>query len=92
MMKARAHIIVSGNVHGVFFRSSTRSMASLMGLKGWVRNTSDGRVEAVFEGDKEDILKIIEFCSRGPPGAHVDDMSVEWEDYKGKFSGFEIRY
>jgi acylphosphatase len=49
-------------------------------------------VEAVFEGEKENIEEMIKFCHRGPPGAQVDDVEVKWESYRGEFSGFEIRY
>ncbi len=91
-MNARAHVLVSGDVQGVFFRATARDMAARLGLRGWVRNTSDGKVEAVFEGDRGSIERMVEFCSRGPPGAHVDDIQVDWKEYKEEFSGFEIRY
>jgi acylphosphatase len=91
-MNARAHVLVSGDVQGVFFRATTRDMASRFGVNGWVRNTSDGKLEAVFEGDKGSVREMVEFCSRGPTGAHVDDIDVKWEEYKGEFSGFSIRY
>ncbi len=58
-MKIRVHIFVSGKVQGVFFRSSTRDKAKHLGLTGWVRNLEDGRVEAVLEGDKEHIEKMV---------------------------------
>ncbi len=54
-MKIRVHILVSGKVQGVFFRSSTKDKAEELSLSGWVRNLSDGRVEAVFEGETEDV-------------------------------------
>lgn len=92
IMEARAHVLVSGMVQGVFFRASTRDMASGLGVKGWVRNTGAGKLEAVFEGEKEHVAKLVEFCAKGPPGAHVDDIDVRWEEYKGEFSGFEIRF
>jgi len=91
-MKARAHIYVSGQVQGVWFRSCTQEMAERMGVCGWVRNLPDGRVEAVFEGDKDEVEVMVDFCRRGPPGAQVDDVEVKWEPYKGEFSGFGIRY
>ncbi|MEM2478483.1 MAG: acylphosphatase, partial [Thermoproteota archaeon] len=52
----------------------------------------DGRVEAVFEGEEETVMKMIEFCKKGPPGARVTDVKVEWEDYKGEFNRFSIRH
>jgi acylphosphatase len=91
-MKARAHIFVSGRVQGVFFRQNTLERAKSFGLFGWVRNTEDGRVEAVFEGDKEKIEKIIEWMKVGPPLSKVENVEVLWEDYKGEFDDFEIKY
>jgi len=91
-MKVRAHVFVSGRVQGVFFRSETRYEANRRNVAGWVRNTSDGRVEAVVEGEKEDVEKMIDFCRRGPPGARVTKVDAQWEDYTGEFRDFEIRY
>ena len=91
-MKARAHVFVSGRVQGVFFRQNTLKRAKNLGLFGWVRNTEDGRVEAVFEGDKEKIEKIIEWMKVGPLLAKVERVEVLWEDYKGEFEDFEIKY
>jgi len=83
---------VSGRVQGVFFRSETQDEAQRHGLAGWVRNLPDGRVEAVFEGEKEAVNKLIEFCRRGPPGARITDVEVVWENYTGELRGFRIRY
>ncbi len=91
-MKARCHVFVSGKVQGVFFRANTRDLALLLGINGFVRNLPDGRVEAVFEGDKEKIEKMIEFCKEGPPGAIVEKIDVNWEEYKGEFKDFKIIY
>jgi len=91
-MKARAHIFVSGRVQGVFFRSETSYEAKKHGLSGWVRNLPDDRVEAIFEGEEENVKKLLEFCKRGPPGAKVTGIDVTWESYSGKFTDFEIRY
>ena len=91
-MKVRAHVFVSGRVQGVFFRSETRYEANRRNVVGWVRNTSDGRVEGVFEGEKEDVEKLIDFCRRGPPGARVTKVDVQWEDYTGEFKDFRIGY
>ena len=91
-MKARAHVFISGEVQGVFFRYHTQEVAQRLGVRGWVRNTSDGRVEALFEGDKKALKEMLNFCHRGPPGAEVTDVEVKWEPYRGEFQGFEIRY
>jgi acylphosphatase len=91
-MKARAHVFISGRVQGVFFRSETKHETTKHGLSGWVRNLPDDRVEAVFEGEQEDVKKLLEFCKKGPPGAEVTRIDVSWETYSGEFRGFEIRY
>lgn len=91
-MKTRAHVFISGRVQGVFFRSETINEARKHGLTGWVRNLPDDRVEAVFEGEEENVKKLLEFCRRGPPGANVTDTDATWESYSGKFRDFEIRY
>ena len=91
-MKVRTHVFVEGRVQGVFFRYETSRIAKSLDVKGWVRNLPDGRVEVVFEGEKENVEEMVKFCRRGPPGAQVDDVEVKWETYRGEFSGFEIRY
>jgi acylphosphatase len=91
-MKIRARVFVSGQVQGVFFRSETRDEAKKHGVKGWVRNLPDGRVEAVFEGEEKDVRALIEFCKHGPPGAHITSVHVLMENCTGEFGDFEIRY
>jgi acylphosphatase len=91
-LKARAHVYMGGRVQGVFFRSETADLANRLGLVGWVRNLPDGRVEALFEGQKEDVEKAVDFCRRGPQGAHVRNLDVRWEDWRGEFHDFQIRY
>jgi acylphosphatase len=89
-VKARAHVLVSGRVQGVLFRAETADVAQRLGVNGWVRNLPDGRVEALFEGEKENVERTLEFCRRGPPGAYVRDLHVKWEEWKGEFHGFQI--
>jgi acylphosphatase len=91
-MRARAHIFISGTVQGVFFRFRTMREARKYGVNGWVRNTLDGRVEAVLEGEEENVKEIVEFCKRGPPGARVTSVDVVWERFSDEFKDFEIRY
>jgi acylphosphatase len=91
-MNVRAHVFVSGRVQGVFFRSETQHEARKRGVKGWVRNTPDGRVETVFEGEEENVKSLIEFCRRGSEGARVTSADVIWENYVGEFRDFEIRH
>ncbi len=90
--KVKVHVLITGRVQGVFFRSKTRNEAKKYDVNGWVRNLHDGRVEAVFEGKKEDVNKLVDFASKGPSGAKVLDLNIEWQNYSGKFKDFEIRY
>lgn len=90
-MDARVHVIIHGHVQGVFFRSFVRSEASLLKLKGWVRNTEQGQVEAIFEGEKDQVKEMIELCKEGPPNARVGDIRIDWQEYNGGFTEFEIR-
>jgi len=91
-MRVKAHVFISGRVQGVFFRYETKRMAIRRGVSGWVKNLPDGRVEAVFEGEKNDVEAMVRFCHRGPPGAIVRDVKVFWEKPTGEFQGFQIRY
>lgn len=91
-MKARAHVHITGRVQGVFFRAETADLARNLGLTGWVRNLPDGRVEAVFEGEKGAVEQAVDFCRRGPPGAYVSDLHVEWDDWAGEFHEFRVTH
>jgi acylphosphatase len=88
----RAHLYISGRVQGVFFRYETKAMALKLGVNGWVRNLPNGQVEALVEGEKEKVEKLIEFCRKGPPGAHVTQVDVKWESPTGEFKSFVIKY
>ncbi len=90
--KIRAHIFVSGEVQGVFFRENTRKKAEKLGVFGWVKNLKDGRVEAVLEGNRERIEEIVQWARKGPIWAKIDGLEAIWENYQGEFKGFEIRY
>ena len=79
-----------GHVQGVFFRAEARDRARSLGLGGWVRNTPEGSVEAVFEGEDERVDSMVGWCRRGPSGAHVDDVQTAWEDPRGE-DGFAVR-
>ena len=91
-MKKCVHVLISGRVHGVWFRASTKSKAEQLDLKGWVRNTSHGKVEAVFEGGEKQINEILEWCHIGPPLARVDNIEVKKQNPTDSFDGFSIRY
>lgn len=90
MPEARAHVVISGKVQGVYYRVETRDQAKSLGVTGWVRNMPDGRVEGLFEGERGCVEKLIEWCRQGPPRARVSDVAVEWQDGRGEFCGFEI--
>ena len=80
----RARALVSGRVQGVGFRYDARTRARTLALRGWVRNRSDGKVEAVFEGPRQAVESMLEWCRRGPAGAQVDDCEVIWEAARGE--------
>ena len=88
--RTRKHVYVSGRVQGVFFRDSTRRTAQALGVAGWVRNLSDGRVEAVFEGPSNQVDKAVEWTRHGPPHADVHDIEVLDETPEG-LDGFRVR-
>jgi acylphosphatase len=90
-MNVRVHIFITGRVQGVFFRTKTRSEALKRNVVGWVRNLPDGRVEAIFEGEKEDVDKLVNFCRTGPQGAYVTKVDVYSEKSTGEFNNFKIR-
>ncbi len=90
MKKRRVRLFISGRVQGVYFRGYTRDTARLNKLSGWVRNLRDGRVEAVFEGDADDVEKMIAWCYEGSPHARVDDIEILEEVFSGEFETFTI--
>lgn len=79
-------------MQGVFFRTRTAVMAYRINIRGWVRNLSDGRVEAVFEGERGDVDEMLKFCRRGPVGSVVEGVHIMWEDYRGEFVKFTIEH
>ncbi len=88
----RIHACISGRVQGVFYRASTYEKALSLGLKGWVKNLPDGRVELVAEGPHDKIEELLKWCKQGPPGARVTNIEVEMEEPSRDFTGFSIRY
>ncbi len=78
MMK-QLHVWVTGRVQGVWFRESTRQFAESAGLTGWVRNLADGRVEAVFTGERADCEKALAYVRKGPQAASVESVEHRWE-------------
>lgn len=86
----RRRVVVHGRVQGVFFRDSLRRLAEREGVSGWARNTSEGTVEAVFEGGPDDVERLVSFAKIGPPDAIVEAVNVSQEEPEG-LTGFSIR-
>jgi acylphosphatase len=83
------HLHITGKVQGVFYRKSTREVATALGLKGWVRNEPDGSVKAEVYGNRESCLKLIDWCHKGPPAARVDAVRVSKIPFH-KYDSFEV--
>lgn len=86
----QAHIFVSGFVQGVGYRWFVKSNARKIGIKGWVRNLPDRRVEALLQGGEEDLKKLIHRCNKGPFLSEVKDLVVEWEIPELQYEDFKI--
>jgi acylphosphatase len=84
--------IVNGRVQGVFFRHFVQMHAEQLGLNGYVCNLPDGSVEIKAEGDKERLLKLLDYLKTGPPAASVEEVKAEWSASIGKYTQFEVRY
>ena len=91
MAYARARIVVQGEVQGIGYRNFVRTRAAMQGLTGWVTNLSDGNVEAVLEGEKSAIERVIEMCKKGPLFARVSNVNLRCEDKFDKYSSFTIK-
>lgn len=94
VMTKRAHVWVSGRVQGVYFRQSAKHEAERLGLHGWVRNLSDGRVEGLVEGPVKAVDAWVRWCHQGPAAAHVESVTVAEESVEGESAeptaGFHI--
>ena len=89
----RVHLIIRGRVQGVWYRGSTRDAAERIGgISGWVRNLPDGSVEAVAEGDRANLDRLVAWCHDGPPSARVDGIDETWLDATGEFTDFQVTY
>ncbi len=86
----QAHVIIQGRVQGVCFRMETHRAARGHGVAGWVRNLPDGSVEAVFEGTRQQVEQVLDWCRKGPPPGRVDKVDVKWKSAAGQFNGFSI--
>jgi acylphosphatase len=84
--------VVSGRVHGVFFRAFVETRAEELRLTGYVRNRPDGTVEVKAEGERQKLEKLVGFLKVGPPAARVEEVVAAWGEYTGAFNRFSVRY
>jgi len=91
MSVVRCRVIVSGRVQGVFFRDSCRSTARGFGIRGWVRNRSEGTLELVAEGPRERVDQFLDWCRQGPPRAQVTGIVVT-DEVPAAERGFRVVY
>ena len=92
MSNKRVRVFVKGKVQGVFFRQALKVKAIQQNVVGWVKNLLDGRVEAVLEGNEENINNLVEWCHGGPANARVEDVEIKNEKFTNEFSEFDVRY
>ena len=91
-MKKRVHIIVGGRIQGVCYRAEAVDFAVGLGLTGWVANLPDGRVEAVAEGEDQNLEEFVAWCRQGPAMAFVREITVDWSPATGEFTTFDVRH
>ena len=87
----RLHIVISGDVQGVFFRQFLKSKAESLGLAGWVKNVGTNKVEAVVEGEDNALNILLSYCRQGPTGAKVGEIKFQYEPWTGEFENFKVR-
>lgn len=92
MPKQRLRLFVTGKVQGVFFRQTLKVMAKKNDVFGWVKNLEDGRVEAVLEGDEDNVSRLVEWAHGGPANARVEDVNIHNEKFTSEFSSFDVLY
>lgn len=90
-MNKRVHIVVSGKVQGVFFRSRVKKLADDLNIFGYVKNVDDDKIEAIFEGNSDAIERMLDFCKEGPDEAEVAAIVIDDELYKGEFKEFLVK-
>ncbi len=88
---SRLHIILTGRVQNIGFRSFVQRVAVSSSLTGWVRNMRYDQVEIVAEGTRPSLESFLHIVKVGPLGSRVDDLDISWGNCTGEFSGFNIR-
>ncbi len=89
-MPERLRALIRGNVQGVSFRWFVGEEAMRLGLRGWVRNRRDGRVEVLAEGERDALTALLEELRRGPRYARVEGVDIDWTEASGEFADFRI--
>ena len=92
MSQTAAELRIRGMVQGVGFRWFARERARANGVSGWVRNNPDGTVSAYAEGDETAVRLFVEELREGPRGGAVSDVDLQWSDFTGKYSTFDIKH
>ena len=92
MNNQRVRVFVKGKVQGVFFRQALKVKAKQNDVFGWVKNLDDGRVEAVLEGNEENVGTLVEWCHGGPANARVEEVDIRNEKFTNEFSKFDVLY
>ena len=92
MSVTHVHILISGKVQGVFFRQAMKVISIKNSVYGSVRNLNDGRVEAVLEGDDDNVNTVIDWCYSGSANSRVESVEVKTEEPTGLFSSFDVLY
>ena len=92
MTNQRVRIFVKGKVQGVFFRQALKVKAKQNNVFGWVKNLLDERVEAVLEGNEENVNILVEWCHGGPANARVEDVEIKNGKFINEFSKFDVLY
>ncbi len=88
----KKHIFITGRVQGVGFRHFTRKNAEDLGVTGWVKNLSDGRVEAVFQGSEEQVEELIQRCKKGPVASYVQNIEIEKNSGEEDYKNFSVEF
>jgi acylphosphatase len=91
MIYKRAHVFYSGRVQGVGFRFTAASIADDLGLSGWIRNLSDGRVESVCEGEEKKVKKFLDSIA-GEFNRYIINADINWEPPAKEFKNFNITF
>ena len=91
MTQRRVQLHITGLVQGVYYRLTMQKIAIMHNVSGWVRNLEDSSVEAIIEGEPDNVTKVIGWCAKGPDEARVDNVDAKDEESTGEFSSFDIR-